>query len=143
MIRLLDCLTTGNLGALGKFEVRTVPKKHAEKKHVKKPARSRGKEKPEGSVAPPLVSQAAGISRSCYRRYTDYVVVSHTLEDLGVPGGGAAAGGSSAGSKPADEKRKRNTEEKAAGAGEKKRPRLQTKRTTGVPQTKPAVEAGK
>ncbi|KAJ0780988.1 hypothetical protein HanPI659440_Chr06g0244111 [Helianthus annuus] len=43
----------GNLGALGKFEVKTVPMKHAEKKHVKKPARGRGKEKPEGSVVTP------------------------------------------------------------------------------------------
>ncbi|KAJ0433215.1 hypothetical protein HanIR_Chr17g0867761 [Helianthus annuus] len=62
-------------------------------------------------------------------------------QGLGVPGGAAAAGGSSAGSKPADEKRKRKKEDKAAGAGEKKRPWLQTKRTTGVSQTKPAVEA--
>ncbi|KAJ0825043.1 hypothetical protein HanRHA438_Chr17g0798891 [Helianthus annuus] len=69
----------GNFGALGKFETNTVPKKHAEKKHVEKPARGRGKKNPEGSVAPPLVSQVAGISRSCYRRYTDYVVVSDTL----------------------------------------------------------------
>ena len=141
MICLLDCLNAGDLGALGKFEVKTVPKKHAEKKHVKKPARGRGKKKPEGSVAPPLVSQAAGISRSCYRRYTDYVVVSDTLEGLGVPGGGAAAGGTSAGSKPAGEKRK--PEEKDAASGEKKRRRIQTKRSTGATQKKPAVTAGK
>ncbi|KAJ0613854.1 hypothetical protein HanIR_Chr02g0055981 [Helianthus annuus] len=138
----------GNLGALGDFEVKSAPKKHVRKKHVRKKhvekiVRGRHRKKHEPAVVPPLVPQAAGISCSRFRRYTDYVVVSDTLEGLGVPGGGAAAGGSSAGSKPADEKRKRNTEEKAAGAGEKKRPRLQTKRTTGVPQTKPAVEAGK
>ncbi|KAJ0882873.1 hypothetical protein HanPSC8_Chr10g0414711 [Helianthus annuus] len=51
----------GNLGDLGKFE-KTVPKKHVERKQVKKPVRGRGKEKTEGSVAPSLVSQAAGIS---------------------------------------------------------------------------------
>ncbi|KAJ0800242.1 hypothetical protein HanPI659440_Chr03g0100781 [Helianthus annuus] len=107
-----------------KFETKTVPKKH-----VEKPARGRGKKKPEGSVAPPLVSQVAGISRSCYRRYTDYVVVSDTLEGLGLPGGGAAAGGTSAGSKPAGEK-KRKPEEKDAASGVKKRRRIQTKRST-------------
>ncbi|XP_022004508.1 uncharacterized protein LOC110902077 [Helianthus annuus] len=93
----------GDLGALGKFEVKTVSKKHAQKKHVKKPARGRGKEKPEGSVAPPLVSQVAG--------------------------GGAAAGGASASSKPAGEK-KRKPDEKASASGEKKRQRIQTKRST-------------
>ncbi|MFS8028799.1 hypothetical protein Hanom_Chr16g01514711 [Helianthus anomalus] len=82
----------GNLGDLGKFEVKIVPKKHVERKLVKKPARGRGKGKPEGSVAPPLVPQAAGIYRSCYRRYTDYMVVSDTLEGLGVLGGGATVG---------------------------------------------------
>ncbi|KAJ0827261.1 hypothetical protein HanRHA438_Chr17g0823671 [Helianthus annuus] len=100
--------------------------------------RGRGKKKPEGSVAPPLVSQAAGISRSCYRRYTDYVVVSDTLEGLSVLGGGAAAGGTSAGSQPAGEK-KRKPEEKAAGAGEIKRRKIKTSRSTGATQKKPAV----
>ncbi|KAJ0899032.1 hypothetical protein HanRHA438_Chr08g0363631 [Helianthus annuus] len=142
-VELLPCSEReGNLGALGKFEVKTVPKKHAEKKHVEKPARGRGKKKPEGSVAPPLVSQVAGISRSCYRRYTDYVVVSDTLEGLGVPGGGAAAGGTSAGSKPAGEK-KRKPEEKDAASDEKKRRRIQNKRSTGATQKKPAATSGK
>ncbi|KAF5781196.1 hypothetical protein HanXRQr2_Chr11g0480651 [Helianthus annuus] len=128
----------GNLGDLGKFE-KTVPKKHVEKKQVKKPAQGRGKEKTEGSVAPPLVPQAAGIYRSCNRRYTDYVVVSDTLEGLGVPGGGAAAGGAAAGSTLAGEKRK--PEQNVAGAGEVKRQRLQAKRSTGPTQKKPAVTA--
>ncbi|KAJ0934805.1 hypothetical protein HanRHA438_Chr03g0111791 [Helianthus annuus] len=109
------------LGDLGKFE-KPIPKKHVEKKQLKKPARGRGKEKTEGSAAPPLVSQAAGISRSCYRRYIDYVVVSDTLEGLGVPGGGAAAGGTAAGSTLAGEKRQ--PEQKTAGVGEVKRWKL-------------------
>ncbi|MFS7959965.1 hypothetical protein Hanom_Chr08g00697321 [Helianthus anomalus] len=87
---------------------------------------------------------AAGISCSRFRRYTDYVVVSDTLEDLGVSGGGAAAGGSSAGSKPADEKKKKKkAEEKVAGAGEQKRLRLQTKWRTVVPQPMAAVVVDK
>ncbi|KAM0022346.1 hypothetical protein Hdeb2414_s0023g00627581 [Helianthus debilis subsp. tardiflorus] len=47
--------------------------------------------------------------------------------------------GCGAGSNPADEKRKRKTEETTAGADEKKRPRIQTKRTTVVSQVKPAI----
>ncbi|KAJ0549222.1 hypothetical protein HanRHA438_Chr07g0291651 [Helianthus annuus] len=127
----------GNLGALGKFEAKAAPKKH-----VEKAVRGRGKKKPKASVVPPLVPQAAGISRSCFRRYTNYVVVSDTLEGLGVPGGGAAACGTSAGSKPADEKKTRKVDDKAAGAGEKKRPRIQVKRTTVVYQEKHVVAAG-
>ncbi|KAJ0938762.1 hypothetical protein HanRHA438_Chr02g0053421 [Helianthus annuus] len=115
----------GTLGDLGKFE-KPVPMKHVEKKQLKKPAWGRGKEKTDGSAAPPLVSQAAGISRSCYRRYTDYVVVSDTLEGLGVTGGGAAAGGTAAGSTLVGEKRK--PEQTAAGVGEIKRRKLQSKR---------------
>ena len=92
------------LADLGKFEKR-IPKKHVEKKQVKKTARGRGKEKAEGSVVPPPVSQAAGTYRSCYRRYTDYVVVSDTLEGLGVLGSGAAAGGTAAGPPVVGEKR--------------------------------------
>ncbi|KAJ0620973.1 hypothetical protein HanIR_Chr01g0003391 [Helianthus annuus] len=56
-----------------------------------------------------------------------------------VAGGGTAAGGSAAGSKPVDEKKKRKVEEKAAGAGERKHPKLRTTRTTAVTQSKPAV----
>ncbi|KAJ0626847.1 putative AH/BAR domain superfamily protein [Helianthus annuus] len=129
----------GNLGALGMFEAKTVPKKHAEKKHAEKLVRGFQKKKPEATAVPSLVSHAAGISRSCYRRYTDYVVVSDTVEGLGVSGGGAAAGGTSVGSKPADERKRKP--EKAVDAGEKKRSRIQTKRTTVVSQTKPVVAA--
>ncbi|KAJ0791558.1 hypothetical protein HanOQP8_Chr01g0006931 [Helianthus annuus] len=101
--------------------------------------RQRKKHKP--AVVPPLVPQVAGISRTSFRRYTDYMVVSDTLEGLGIPGGGTAAGGSSAGSKPSNEKKKRKAEEKAAGAGERKRPRLRTTRTAAVTQPKPAIVA--
>ncbi|KAM0064319.1 hypothetical protein Hdeb2414_s0003g00101611 [Helianthus debilis subsp. tardiflorus] len=121
----------GTLGALGDYEVKGAPKKH-----VEKTVRGRNKKKPEAVVVPPLMPQAVGISRSCFRRYTNYVVVSDTLEGLGVLGGGA-------GSNPADEKRKRKMEETVAGAGEKKRLRIQTKRTTAVSQVKPVVTSGK
>ena len=56
---MLDCLNAGNLGDLGKFE-KTVPKKHVEKKQVKKPARGRGKEKTEGLCVPGGGAAAGG-----------------------------------------------------------------------------------
>ncbi|MFS7968118.1 hypothetical protein Hanom_Chr09g00793761 [Helianthus anomalus] len=87
------------------------------KAKVEKGVRFRQKKKHEPAIIPPLVSQVAGISRTSFRRYTDYVVVSNTLEGLGIPGGGAAAVGSTTCSKPIDEKKKRKVEEKAAGAG--------------------------
>ncbi|MFS7997541.1 hypothetical protein Hanom_Chr12g01142981 [Helianthus anomalus] len=49
-------------------------------------------------------------------------------QGLGVPGGGAAAGGTAAGSILAGEKRK--PEQTAAGAGEMKRRKIKTKRST-------------
>ncbi|KAJ0953740.1 putative AH/BAR domain superfamily protein [Helianthus annuus] len=128
----------GTLGGLGLFEVKGGPKKHAKKKPMEKVVRGRSRKRPEAPVVPTLVPQAAGISHSCFRRYTDYVVVSDTLEGLGVLGGGAAAVGTSAGSKPAGEK-KGKPEEMAAEAGGKKRSRIQIKRTTAVSQAKPAV----
>ncbi|KAJ0442983.1 hypothetical protein HanIR_Chr16g0815561 [Helianthus annuus] len=137
LICSFDGLHVGDLGALGDSDAKGVSKKQ-----VEKTMRFRQMKKHEPAVVPPLVPQVAGISRTSFRRYTDYVVVSDTLEGLGVPGGGAGAGGSSAGSKPAGEK-KRKVQEKAAGAGEKKGPRLQTKWTTVVSQPKPAVMAGK
>ncbi|KAM0000264.1 hypothetical protein Hdeb2414_s0437g00893461 [Helianthus debilis subsp. tardiflorus] len=125
------------LADLGKFEKR-IPKKHVEKKQVKKTTRGRGKEKTGGPVAAPPVSQAAGTYRSCYRRSTDYVVVSDTLEGLGVVGSGAAAGETAAGPPVVGEKRE--PEQKAAGGGEPKRRRLQSKRA-GLTQRKSAVSA--
>ncbi|KAJ0825969.1 hypothetical protein HanRHA438_Chr17g0809001 [Helianthus annuus] len=99
------------LGDLGKFE-KPIPKKHVEKKQVKKTVRGHGKEKTEGSATPPLVSQSAG--------------------------GGAVVGGTAAGSTVAGEKRK--PKQTTAGAGEMKRRKLQSKRT-GPTQKKPAVTA--
>ncbi|KAJ0500551.1 hypothetical protein HanHA300_Chr11g0390741 [Helianthus annuus] len=125
------------LADLGKFEKR-IPKKHVEKKQVKKTTRGRGKGRAEGSDAPSLVSQAAGNYRSCYRRYTDYVVVSDTLEGLGVLGSGAAAGGTAA--SPPVVGDKREPEQKAAGGGEPKRRKLQSKRAAPA-QKKHAVAA--
>ncbi|MFS7905072.1 hypothetical protein Hanom_Chr01g00043461 [Helianthus anomalus] len=102
---------TWNLGALGKFEVKSIPKKHAEKKHAEKLVRGRPKKKPEATIESSSVGHAAGA--------------------------GTAAGGTAAGSKPAGEKRK--PEEKVVGAGEIKRRKIQTKRVSGVAQKKPAV----
>ncbi|KAJ0688314.1 hypothetical protein HanOQP8_Chr11g0392991 [Helianthus annuus] len=99
------------------------------KRQVEKGVRFRQKKKHEPADVPPLVPRVAGISCTSFHRYIDYVVVSDTLEGLGIPGGGAAAGGSAAGSKPTDEKKKRKIEEKAAGTGERKRSRLRMTRT--------------
>ncbi|KAF5761681.1 hypothetical protein HanXRQr2_Chr16g0767861 [Helianthus annuus] len=138
---MLDAPAPGDARAtfadLRKFEKR-IPKKHAEKKTVKKAARGRGKGRAEGSVAPSSVSEAAGTYRSCYRGYTDYVVVSDTLEGLGVIGSGAAVGGTATGPPVVGEKRR--PEQKAAGGGEPKRRRLQSKRAAPA-QKKPAVAA--
>ncbi|MFS7912059.1 hypothetical protein Hanom_Chr02g00125401 [Helianthus anomalus] len=123
----------GDLGALGDPVATSVPKKRVEKAvRIRNP-----KKKHEPAFVPPLVPQVAGISRSRLRRYTDYVVVANTLEGLGVLGGGAVAGGSSTGSKPADDKKKRKVD--VAGAGERKRPKLRTTRTSAISQPKPAV----
>ncbi|KAJ0539180.1 hypothetical protein HanHA300_Chr08g0283421 [Helianthus annuus] len=127
----------GILADLGKFEKR-VPKKTVEKKTVKKTVRGRGKGSAEGSAAPSSVSEAAGTYRSCSRGYTDYVVVSDTLEGLGVIGSGAAAGGTAV--VPPVVGEKRGPEQKAAGGGGPKRRRLQTKRVAPA-QKKPAVAA--
>ncbi|KAJ0603894.1 hypothetical protein HanHA300_Chr02g0043381 [Helianthus annuus] len=127
----------GILADLGKFEKR-VPKKTVEKKTVKKTVRGRGKGSAESSAAPFSVSEAAGTYRSCSRGYTDYVVVSDTLEGLGVIGSGAAAGGTAV--VPPVVGEKRGPEQRAAGGGEPKRRRLQTKRVAPA-QKKPAVAA--
>ncbi|XP_035844086.1 uncharacterized protein LOC118490516 [Helianthus annuus] len=129
----------GVLADLGKFEKR-VPKKTVERKTVKKTVRGRGKGSVEGSAAPASVFEAAGTYQSCSRGYTDYVVVSDTLEGLGVIGSGAAAGGTAV--VPPVVGEKRGPEQKAAGGGEPKRRRLQTRRVAPV-QKKPAVAAGK
>ncbi|KAJ0864795.1 hypothetical protein HanRHA438_Chr12g0533721 [Helianthus annuus] len=101
----------GILADLGKFEKR-VPKKTVEKKTVKKTVRGRGKGSAEGSAAPSSVSEAAG--------------------------SGAAAGGTAV--VPPVVGEKRGPEQRAAGGGEPKRRRLQTKRVAPA-QKKPAVAA--
>ncbi|KAJ0959364.1 hypothetical protein HanPSC8_Chr00c155g0805311 [Helianthus annuus] len=115
-----------------------VPKKTVERKTVKKTVRGRGKGSVESSAAPASVFEAAGTYQSCSRGYTDYVVVSDTLEGLGVIGSGAAAGGTAV--VPPVVGEKRGPEQKAAGGGEPKRRRLQTRRVAPV-QKKPAVAA--
>ncbi|KAF5753880.1 hypothetical protein HanXRQr2_Chr17g0785051 [Helianthus annuus] len=128
----------GNLGALGDPDATGVPKKHVEI-HVDKKFR-KPKKPHEPVVVPPLVPQVAGISRIRLRKYDDYVVVSDTLEGLGVPGGGAVASESSAGSKPADEKKRKGDASTASG---QKGPKLRRTRTATISQSKPAVVTGK
>ncbi|MFS8001398.1 hypothetical protein Hanom_Chr13g01189931 [Helianthus anomalus] len=122
----------GNLGALGDPDATGVPKKHVEKGvRIRNP-----KKKHEPAFVPPFVPQVASISRTCLRRYTDYVVVSDTHEGLGVPGG--TTGGSSTGSKSAGEKKRKVD---AAGTGERKRPKLRTTWTAAISQPKPAARS--
>ncbi|KAJ0882530.1 hypothetical protein HanPSC8_Chr10g0410741 [Helianthus annuus] len=103
----------GDLEALGDPDATGVPKQHVEKHGDK---RFRRPKKPhEPVVVPPLVPEVASISRVRSRTYNDYVLVSDTLEGLGVPGGGVAAGGLSTGSKPADEKKRKGDASAAGG----------------------------
>ncbi|MFS7969628.1 hypothetical protein Hanom_Chr09g00811441 [Helianthus anomalus] len=126
-----------NLEILGNFRVPTRAMLDAPvPKTVKKTTRGRGKGRAEGLAAPSSVSQVAGTYRSCYRRYTDYVVVSDTIEGLGVLGSGAAAGGTAAG--PPFVGEKRGPEQKATGGGEPKRVKLKANRAAPA-QKKPAV----
>ncbi|MFS8016660.1 hypothetical protein Hanom_Chr15g01371201 [Helianthus anomalus] len=101
----------------GTLMPRVFQKKHVEKlgdKKLRKP------QKPHDPVVvPPLVPVVVGISRICLCKYDDYVVVSDTLEGLGVLGGSAAASESGAGSKPTVEKKRKGD---AAGAGGRKEP---------------------
>ncbi|KAM0031573.1 hypothetical protein Hdeb2414_s0017g00510441 [Helianthus debilis subsp. tardiflorus] len=123
-----------DLGALGYPDATGVPKQHVQKHGDK---RFRRPKKPhEPVVVPPLVPEVAGISRIRLCKYNDYVVVSDTLEGLGVPGGGAAAGGSSVGSELADDKKRKGDTATACG---QKGPKLRRTRTAAIPQSKPAV----
>ncbi|KAJ0561425.1 hypothetical protein HanHA300_Chr06g0222751 [Helianthus annuus] len=124
----------GDLGALGDPDATGVPKKHVEKHggvRFRKPKKTH-----EPAVVPPLVPQVAGISRTRLRRYNDYVVVSDTLEGLGVPGGGEAAVGSSAGSEPADDKKRKGDSPAAGGPKGRK---LRRTRGVTIPERTPAV----
>ncbi|KAJ0693256.1 hypothetical protein HanPI659440_Chr15g0595111 [Helianthus annuus] len=73
----------GDMRALGDPAAADVPKQPVQKmgdKQFRKP-----KKPHEPVVVPPLVPEVADISRTCLRKYDDYVVVSDTLEGLGVP----------------------------------------------------------
>ncbi|KAJ0959197.1 hypothetical protein HanPSC8_Chr00c324g0807731 [Helianthus annuus] len=124
----------GNLGALGDPDGTGVPKQHLEKHGDKKFRRAKKPHEPV--VIPPLVSEVVGISRIRLRKYNDYVVVSDTLEGLGVPGGDAAVGGSSAGSKPANDKKRKCD---ASAADGQKGPKLRRTWIAAISQPKTAV----
>ncbi|MFS7946614.1 hypothetical protein Hanom_Chr06g00538471 [Helianthus anomalus] len=78
----------------------------------------------EAVSVPSLVPEVASIPRTRLRKNEDYVVVSDTLEGLGVPGGSAAVGGSTAGTKPFDVKKRK---EDTPVAGGEKAPKLRKK----------------
>ncbi|KAJ0887209.1 hypothetical protein HanRHA438_Chr09g0388151 [Helianthus annuus] len=128
----------GDLGALGDSNAAGFPKQHVEKhddKRFRKP-----KKQHEPVVVLPLVPEVAGTSRTHLRKYNDYVVVSDTLEGLGVLGGSAATGGSLVGVKPVDDKKRKVD---ASDAGGQKGPKLRRTRTAAIPRPKPAVTTGK
>ncbi|KAL9997285.1 hypothetical protein Hdeb2414_s0639g00927881 [Helianthus debilis subsp. tardiflorus] len=89
----------GDLGALGDPAAAGVPKQTV-LKFIDK--RQRKKKMHEAVSVLSLVPEVAGIPRICLRKYEHYVVVSDTLEGLGVPGGSVAAGGLTAVTKPID-----------------------------------------
>ncbi|KAJ0800520.1 hypothetical protein HanPI659440_Chr03g0103931 [Helianthus annuus] len=127
----------GDLGALGDPAAAGVPKQPVQKMGDK---RLRKKKTHETVVVPPLVPEVAGILRIRLRKYDDHVVLSDTLEGLGVLGGSAAAGGSSMGVKPVNDKKRKGD---APIAGGHKVPKLRRTRTTAIPKPKPAVTTGK
>ncbi|KAJ0860533.1 hypothetical protein HanRHA438_Chr13g0624701 [Helianthus annuus] len=122
----------------------------------------------EAVSVPSLVPEVAGILRTCLRKYEDYVVVSDTLEGLGVPGGSAGAGGATTGTKPVDVKKRKGDAHVAGGeevpaggattgtkpvdvkkrkgdahvAGGEEVPELRKTRTIAVPKPNPAVSTG-
>ncbi|MFS7989729.1 hypothetical protein Hanom_Chr11g01050301 [Helianthus anomalus] len=117
----------GDLGALGDPAAAGVPKQTV----LKFSDRRRRKNKTHEAVSvPSLVSEVAGIPRIRLRKYEDYVVVSDTLEGLGVPGGSAAAGGSTVGTKLVDVKKRKGD---APVAGGEKAPKLRKTRATVEP----------
>ncbi|MFS8003373.1 hypothetical protein Hanom_Chr13g01213221 [Helianthus anomalus] len=128
------CRKAKDLGALGDPSAAGIPKQPVQKMGDK---RFRKPKKPhEPVVIPPLVPEVAGISRTRLRKYDDYVVVSDTLEGLGVLGGAAAAGGSSVGVKPVDDKKRKGD---APLADEQEAPYLRRTRGTAIPKATPAV----
>ncbi|KAM0052171.1 hypothetical protein Hdeb2414_s0007g00245121 [Helianthus debilis subsp. tardiflorus] len=124
----------GDLGALGDPAATGVPKQPVLKLSDK---RQRKPKKPhEAVVVPPLVPEVASISRTLLRKYDDYVIVSDTLEGLGVPSGAAAAGGSTTSAELIDVKKWKGD---APAAGEQKAPKLRKTRVTTVPMPKLSV----
>ncbi|KAJ0525740.1 hypothetical protein HanRHA438_Chr09g0395991 [Helianthus annuus] len=127
----------GDLGDLGDPAATGVPKETV----VKFGDRRQPKKKSHEAVSvPTLVPEVAGILRTRLRKYEDYVVVSDTLEGLGVPDGSAATGASTTGTKPVDDKKQKAA---ASVAGGEKAPKFRKTRATAVPKTKPAVTTGK
>ncbi|KAM0061207.1 hypothetical protein Hdeb2414_s0004g00133271 [Helianthus debilis subsp. tardiflorus] len=124
---------SGHLGALGDPAATGVPKEVVLKFGDK---RQRKKKTHEVVSVPSLVPEVAVILHIRLRKYEDYVVVSDTLEGLGVPGGSAAVGGSTTGTKPIDVKKRKGD---APVAGGEKAPKLRKTRTTAVPKPKTAV----
>ncbi|MFS7994071.1 hypothetical protein Hanom_Chr12g01101561 [Helianthus anomalus] len=127
----------GDLGALGDPAATAVPKQ-AELKISDKCACK--KKTHEVVFIPPLVPEVAGISCTQLRKYDDYIVVSDTLEGLGVLGGSAAAGESSACTKPVHDKKRKGD---APAAGGQKAPKLRKTQATAIPKSKLAVTTGK
>ncbi|KAJ0570225.1 hypothetical protein HanHA300_Chr05g0175641 [Helianthus annuus] len=123
----------GHLGALGDPAATGVPKETMLKFGDK---RQRKKKTHEPISVPSLVPEVACILRTRLRKSEDYVVVSDTLEGLGVPGGSAAGGGSTVGTKPVDVKKRKGD---APVAGGEKAHRLRKTRPTAVLKPKPAV----
>ncbi|KAJ0753636.1 hypothetical protein HanPI659440_Chr09g0337981 [Helianthus annuus] len=133
-IEILKCGPDDHLGALGDSNATGVPKVVADKFGDKQ----RRKKKTHEAVSfPPLVPKTSCILRTRLRKYEDYVVVSDTLEGLGVTGGSSGAGGVTTGNKPVDKKRKAD----ASVAGGEKTPKFRKTRAPAVPNQKPAVSA--
>ncbi|MFS7949077.1 hypothetical protein Hanom_Chr06g00567321 [Helianthus anomalus] len=124
----------GNLGALGDPEgkgVKTTPAVIVV---------DRKKKKTEKLVTIPVKQVASGTFHPQFCKYEDYVIVSKTLEGLGVPCSSSSAGGATAGTRPlAGQKRKGDT----AAAGETKRPTLRRPRAAVLSTHMPAVSIGK
>ncbi|KAL9998958.1 hypothetical protein Hdeb2414_s0011g00365961 [Helianthus debilis subsp. tardiflorus] len=126
-----------DLGALGDPAAAGVPKHPVQKMGYKLFHKPKKPHEPVG--VPPLVPEVAGITRTRLRKYDDYVVVSDTLDGLGVLGGAVAAGGSSVGAKPVDDKKRKGD---APIAGGQKGPKLRRTRITVIPKATLAVTTG-
>ncbi|KAJ0623225.1 hypothetical protein HanIR_Chr01g0029451 [Helianthus annuus] len=124
----------GNLGALGDPDgkgVKTAPAIVVV---------DRKKKKTEKPVIIPVKQLASGTFRPQFRKFEDYVIVSDTLEGLGVPSSSSDAGGVTAGTRPlAGQRRKGDT----AAAGESKRPAFCHPRVAVLSTRLPATSAGK